>query len=100
VKPLFDRYVPEPRTWRVLRDKWVTLRSIQHCALCKTELPHYEQARLEVVAGPGEFWSVYSCWKCNDGKSQGHGWTRGSLEETGEMGSSEIHPASEEEAVL
>lgn len=85
--------------WTVLRDAWVTLRSIQHCWMCRAELAHNEQARHEVVTGPGEFLNLYSCWPCNDGRGQHAGWeslTRPPAEEAvTEAGEDELPPAEE-----
>jgi hypothetical protein len=56
----------QQRQTRTLRDKWVTLRSVQHCISCRMEMWHGEQARHRVYTVAGEFLSEYTCTGCNE----------------------------------
>lgn len=50
-----------------LKDKWVTLRSIQRCTHGH-ELAHGESARYRVYLAWGEFHAEYVCFRHNAGE--------------------------------
>lgn len=55
--------------WRLLREKWVILKDgDKHCYSCNDWFTFYEQVLHQVIVGPGEFLSIYTCTKCNEGK--------------------------------
>lgn len=66
---------PKRNRNRVLRDKWVTIRSTRDCDRCRDWMTFGEQMRHVVVATPGGLISEYSCHRCNDGR-RGCGWER------------------------
>jgi hypothetical protein len=60
-------------SYKLIREKWVELRSIQHCAGCNVELAHKESARYRVYTVGGEFLTEYHCLRCT---SEGNGGRR------------------------
>lgn len=54
----------ETGSYRLLKDKPVTLRSIQQCGSCRGEMAHGEWAQHRVYAADGEFVSEYRCFAC------------------------------------
>ena len=62
---------------RPLSDKWIeALRSLQACNLCGIELAHGESARKRVYTVNGEFFSEYTCARCNSGDRRQRGVSR------------------------
>ncbi len=54
---------------RILRDRWVTLRSHQRCAQCRGECSHGEPMRHVVAVTDGALVSAYTCSMCDSGEA-------------------------------
>ena len=58
-------FAAEATSYRILREKALTLQSRQRCARCRSDLEIGEWAHHRVYTADGEFVSAYECFACS-----------------------------------